>query len=61
MEKFKVIINPTAKKDMAWHKKADNQAVNKKIIRILEELQVHPFTGTGKPGLYIFLCFFNLL
>lgn len=49
MEKFKVIIKPTAKKDMAWHKKAGNQAVNKKIIRILEELQVHPFTGTGKP------------
>lgn len=49
MGKYKVIIKSTAKKDIAWHKKSGNQASKKKIIRILEELQEHPFTGTGKP------------
>lgn len=51
MGKYIVKIKTTAKKDIAKHKKSGNQALKEKIIQILEELQVHPYTGTGKPEL----------
>lgn len=35
--------------DIAAHKKANNKAVLKKLLTLLEELAEHPFTGTGKP------------
>ncbi len=38
-----------AKADIAAHKKAGNKAVLNKMLKLLEELAEHPFTGTGKP------------
>jgi len=38
-----------AKEDIAFHKKAGNKAILKKLLIFLEELTEHPFTGTGKP------------
>lgn len=38
-----------AKVDIAAHKKAGNKAVLNKLLKLLEELAEHPFTGTGKP------------
>jgi len=49
MGKYKVIIKPTAKRDIAKHKKSGNKSVKRKIIKILDELQEHPYSGTGKP------------
>ena len=49
MEKYKVIINPTAEKDFSRHKKAGNAATIKKILTILNELKEHPYTGEGQP------------
>jgi toxin YoeB len=49
MGKFIVEIKPTAKKDLAKHKKSGNKAANAKIIKMLDELLTHPYTGTGQP------------
>lgn len=38
-----------AKEDIAAHKKSGNKAVLNKLLKLLEELTEHPFTGTGKP------------
>ena len=38
-----------ANEDIAFHKKAGNRAVLKKLLVLLEELTEHPFSGTGKP------------
>ncbi len=40
-----------ANDDIATHKKAGNKAVLNKLLTLLEELEEHPFTGTGKPEL----------
>jgi len=49
MGKFIVEIQATAKKDLAKHKRSGNKAANTKIIKMLDELQIHPYTGTGQP------------
>ena len=38
-----------AKEDIAYHQKTGNNAVLKKLFSLLEELEQHPFSGTGKP------------
>lgn len=38
-----------AKDDVGVHKKTGNKAVLNKLIKLLEELAEHPYTGTGKP------------
>ena len=40
---------PRAKEDISAYKKAGNKAALAKIDRIIEELEVHPETGIGKP------------
>ncbi len=49
MEKFIVEIQPTAQKDLLKFKKACNKSVNNKILKMLDELIEHPYTGTGQP------------
>jgi toxin YoeB len=46
---FYLDFTDDAKQDIAKHKKAGNKAVLTKILKLSEELQQHPFTGTGKP------------
>ncbi len=38
-----------AKADVAFHQKAANKAVLKKLFTLIEDLELHPFSGTGKP------------
>jgi len=38
-----------AKNHIDIHKKAGNKAVLNKLLKLLEELAEHPFSGTGKP------------
>lgn len=49
MEQFIVYLTKKALADIAKHKKSGNKAVERKIKEILEELKVHPYTGTGQP------------
>lgn len=51
MGKYKVEIQPTAEKDLSKHKKSGNKATRLKIIKMLDELTEHPYSGTGKPEL----------
>ncbi|MDL2208012.1 Txe/YoeB family addiction module toxin [Parabacteroides sp. OttesenSCG-928-O15] len=45
---YKIIISPNAKKDLGELQKADPSAF-RKASKLLEELMLHPYTGTGKP------------
>lgn len=49
MGKYQVIIKATAEKDLSKHKKSGDIASIKKIIKILNELKDHPYTGSGNP------------
>ncbi len=49
MGQYIVKIQPTAEKDLSKHKKFGNKAVSIKIIKMLDELKVHPYAGTGQP------------
>ena len=49
MGKYQIIIKATAEKDLSKHKKSGDLASIKKIIKILNELKDHPYTGSGNP------------
>lgn len=49
MGKYQVIIKATAEKDLSKHKKSGDKASIKEILKILNELKEHPYTGTGNP------------
>ncbi|ODS80419.1 MAG: addiction module toxin YoeB [Cytophagaceae bacterium SCN 52-12] len=40
-----------SKRDIQRIKKSGNKALYKKLVALLEELEEHPVTGTGKPEL----------
>ena len=46
---YKLILQPEAEMHMIAHARAGNKILLKKIRTLLEELKVHPETGTGKP------------
>ena len=43
-----------AKEDIASHKKAGNKLILNKLFVLLNELTIHPHTGTGKPEMLRF-------
>jgi len=49
MGHYRIIIKESAEKDFSKHKKSGNKKNLVKILKIIEELREHPFTGTGKP------------
>ncbi len=49
MGKFRVKIEELAEGDFKRHLKSGNKASIKKIEKILLELSIHPYTGTGQP------------
>jgi len=49
MSGYTLRFSEQAKEDIRQHKKLGNKSVVNKIILLLEELVLHPFTGTGKP------------
>ena len=49
MGQYFVGFDDIAKAQLAFHKKAGNQATIKRIERILNELSETPFVGIGKP------------
>jgi toxin YoeB len=44
-----LIFKPKSLEDRDFFKKSGNKPLMKKIQRLLEELESHPETGTGKP------------
>ena len=46
---YKVTLSEQAQSDYAYFVKGGNVNAVKKIVRLLKELEEHPFTGTGKP------------
>lgn len=46
---YKVTLSEQAQSDYAYFVKGGNVNAVKKIIKLLKELEEHPFTGTGKP------------
>lgn len=49
MGKYRIKLQPTAEKHLSAHKRSGNKGNLKKIQVILEELEVHPYKGTGQP------------
>ena len=49
MGHYTIIVKDTAKIDFEKHKKSGNKSMINKITKIIEELRIHPYTGTGKP------------
>ena len=49
MAKYKIVLKPTAEKDLLKHKKSGNVASIKKITALFNDLESHPFTGIGNP------------
>ena len=48
---FHLDFTDKAEEDISANQKAGNKIVLNKLLRLLEELAEHPFTGTGKPEL----------
>ena len=46
---YKLIFADIALTDLLFHKKTGNQATIKRIDRILQELEITPFVGIGRP------------
>ena len=46
---YRVIHSPKAETHWAKHIKSGDKATMKKIVRLLEELEKHPRSGTEKP------------
>jgi toxin YoeB len=49
MGKYQVIIKATAENDLSKQKKSGDIASIKKILKMLNELKEHPYTGIGNP------------
>lgn len=47
--KFKIVYRPDAIKDVEKLIKSGNQPLIRKFKKLIEELEEHPETGTGKP------------
>lgn len=46
---FDIIFSPEALEDIEKLKKIGNKVLLKKLYHLIEELKIHPGTGTGKP------------
>lgn len=49
MKKYALLFLPQADEDISKIKQSVDKSLYKKLVSLLEELQEHPATGTGKP------------
>jgi toxin YoeB len=47
--KYTVEISPLAEKHIQFFKKSGQKILLKKIEKLIDELELHPYEGTGKP------------
>ena len=46
---MQIVFAPQAKKDLDFWVKSGNKGILKKIALLIADIQIHPFTGIGKP------------
>jgi len=46
---MEIAYKPRAEEDIKFFKKSGKIAVQRKISKLLREMEIHPETGTGKP------------
>lgn len=46
---MEIIYTPRAAEDLKYWKKSDNKTVQAKIVKLLDDIEKHPFEGIGKP------------
>ena len=46
---MQIVFTPKAKKDLDFWVKSGNKNVLNKIANLIEDIQLHPFEGIGKP------------
>ncbi|MFV5684849.1 Txe/YoeB family addiction module toxin [Flavobacterium sp. GB2R13] len=46
---MQIVFTPKARKDLDFWIKSGNKNVLKKIADLIEDIQLHPFEGIGKP------------
>jgi toxin YoeB len=46
---MQIVFTPKARKDLDFWIKSGNKNVLNKITSIIEDIQIHPFEGIGKP------------
>ena len=46
---MEIVFAPQAKKDLDFWIKSGNKGILKKISVLIEDIQLHPFEGIGKP------------
>ncbi|MDX9791340.1 MAG: Txe/YoeB family addiction module toxin [Candidatus Kapabacteria bacterium] len=46
---MEIVFAPKAKKDLDFWVKSGNKNILKKITQLVEDIQLHPFEGIGKP------------
>ena len=46
---MEVIYSEKAQKDREYWRKSGNKAIMNKISALIQEIQLHPFEGIGKP------------
>ncbi len=49
MSAYTLLFSPKANEDLVFHIKTGDKICNKKIKKLLIELEEHPTKGTGKP------------
>ena len=46
---MQIVFTPKARKDLNFWKKSGNKSVLNKIALLIDDIQLHPFEGIGKP------------
>ena len=46
---YSIVLSEQAKKDYQYWATSGNEGVLKKILKLLEDISIHPYTGIGKP------------
>ena len=49
MSMYRITYAKEAEEDLAFHQKSGNMPVIRKIDRLIDELEINPRIGTGKP------------
>ena len=47
--KYRIVLTEQAKEDYLFWKSSGNKVILNKIVRLLEDMEEHPYTGIGKP------------
>lgn len=46
---MEIVFTPKAKKDLEFWIKSGSKNIIKKITQLIDDIQLHPFEGLGKP------------